>query len=403
MDRPLLQNAKSEIADKKRNSLRKKAWFSLGLWQHPRLRKDWTTLHDEDDQHVQSLNAFFDTMFAFAISHLGFSVRAGQDLASMLHWGQRFGIYLSLWLSTVDYSSRFDNDDVPHKAFWSLYGIGALGMMIHGTGGSQSPNSCILSLCMGYLYTLLALHYYRNAFHLPSCRIFCVIRGSVHLCCSILAIVAYGNLGIQELVFWLLTCAYPISLAILFAGREVRFRIWYKHLAREDAMKLLDPPYHIEFHIGRLSSFTMMVLGQLALATAIHPEEGFANPKGLYSSVVFAFVVLLSMKLFLFDVDYYETEDHALSRSWIRGIIWRMLFPFGVAGIANLGTGVALLIGVVGKSQPPVDEDFARGIACFSLSVFLLVGAIQKKLHRVPYTKLMEDSGHDGQAQILKM
>jgi len=392
---PYGDEAKS--ADKKKQNLLKNAWFSLGLWQAPRLRKDWDSMECEDEAHVQSLNAFFDTMFAFSISHLGFEVRSGQSFEALEHWVQRFGILLSLWMSTADFSARFDNDDVPFKIFWSLYGVGALGLMIHVTG----DNSSVFALCVGYTYLLLSLHYTRNAICLPRCRHFCTTMAIIQFTCATLFFVAYKYEVWQNTLFWGLCFEYYIACGAAYVVRETIMRTYYPHLPRKQSSRIVDVPLHVEFSISRLTSFTMMVLGQLALATAIHPENGFTSTRGLYASVSVAFVVLVSMKLFLFDVDYFDTDDHALSRSRPIQLAYKLMFPMGVAALALLGTGVALLVENISQYQGHRNETFAQGLACYSLGLFLLVSCLQRKLHHVPYTRLLEESGYSGQAEIL--
>mmetsp|Transcript_31918 Transcript_31918/g.77785 ORF Transcript_31918/g.77785 Transcript_31918/m.77785 type:complete len:494 (-) Transcript_31918:268-1749(-) len=379
----------------------KNAWFSFGIWQVPRLRRDWNTLHDADDTHIRSMNAFFDTMFAISITHLGMELRAKQNYAALVNWCQYFGVIVSLWLSTTDYSSRFDNDDLAHKLFWAMYGIGVLGILMHTTGGCMSTNAAYFSLCIGAVYGLLACHYFRNAIALPRCRFFTSVLGFFHLSCTMLGMLGYAFRSARPVTFWILALAYPLSLAIIVIATNLVAVFFFKGISFIEAKRKLDLPLHIEFHIARFSTFAMMVLGQLALAIALHPEQGFESRMGLYSAVCVAFFLLVSMKLFIFDVDYYDVEDHAIRRSVSTGLAWLILYPMGVACIALMGSGIALLVACVGKSNKYTDEEFAQWLTCSSLAIFLCIVAVQRNLHYVPYTRMLEEADHKAEARTL--
>ncbi|GAB5358451.1 hypothetical protein AAMO2058_000458700 [Amorphochlora amoebiformis] len=377
------------------------AWFSFGIWQPPRLRRDWNTLRNEDSNHIRSMNAFFDTLFAISITHLGFELRKSQNTAALWHWVEKFGTIVSLWLSTADYSSRFDNDDLSHKLFWGLYGIGVLGMLMHCTGPPAGPNGPNFSLCISGVYLLLVLHYIRVVVYLPRCRIFVTTLLLCHLVCSAVAFAAAYTDEYREHLFWVLALSYPWTVLILLTLTGITSRLLYPNLDAFLARKRIDIPLHIEFHIGRFSSFIMMVLGQLAIAIAVHPEQGFQSKSGLYASAVVAFFLLVTMKLFLFDVDYYDVDDHAIRRSVPAAIGWLILFPMGVGCIAIIGCGVGLLVNVGGEANFEVDEDFARKITCESVAMFLFLISVQRNMHYIPYTRLLNESGHSQEAKVL--
>eukprot|EP00466_Bigelowiella_natans_P004761 jgi/Bigna1/74095/fgenesh1_pg.27_\ len=391
----------------------KNAWFSMGIWQDriivlfsfflpiplcvshssedgwcgvvwcvdafkkPRLRKDWNSLNDPDATHIRSMNAFFDTMFAISITHLGIELRAGQNLKALHDWCQDFGIIVSLWLCTADYSSRFDNDDLSHKIFWGVYGMGTLGMMMHTTGGYESENASYFSLCLAGIYLLLALHYFRNAVALPRCTFFCSLLGSILLTYASIAFYGYYSNADRFYMFWILACGYPLYLAATVTVRWIVANLWYHGNTRDIAHRL-DLPLHIEFHINRFSSFAMMLMSQIALAVAVHPEQGFDDKNGLYMAACVAFFLLIAVKLFLFDVDYFDVEDHAIRRSVETALAWLILFPLGVGCLALTGSGICLMLLYVGKSiRQPVDVPFAQGLTCNSLAAFLCIVSLQ--------------------------
>lgn len=46
----------------------------------------------------------------------------------------------------------------------------------------------------------------------------------------------------------------------------------------------------------------MMVLGQITLHIAANPNVGYIDFEGLYVAIALGFLIMVSMKLFLFDV-----------------------------------------------------------------------------------------------------
>mmetsp|Transcript_25894 Transcript_25894/g.62382 ORF Transcript_25894/g.62382 Transcript_25894/m.62382 type:complete len:552 (+) Transcript_25894:149-1804(+) len=388
----------------RQKSLQDNAWFMLGLWQGPRLRKDWEDDDKEEDRHILSLNLFFDAMFSFTISHLGFEVRNtnDQDVAAVINWWKRFGIIMSLWLTTAEFSARFDNDDIPHKFFWSLYGLSSILMMVHSTGGPNSRNAIFFAGSVAVLYLLLALHYYRNARSLPRCRFFCLIRAALCLVFSLAAGLACGLfMEAREGILFFLALEYPISIAVLSVGKLFGYYFWFRHMPAGEAMRRLDLPLHNEFLINRCLSFTLMVLGQIILSIAVNPDVGFRDLPGLYIALALGFIILVSMKLFLFDVNYSDIHDHALNGPRAVRLLWRLLFPFGVGSLALFGTGIALLVNISGDFESQPKRSFSYWIACGTLTMFLLINVIERQLHLVPYTKLLEESRLNMQAKTM--
>eukprot|EP00465_Bigelowiella_longifila_P012858 CAMPEP_0185256190 /NCGR_PEP_ID=MMETSP1359-20130426/5258_1 /TAXON_ID=552665 /ORGANISM="Bigelowiella longifila, Strain CCMP242" /LENGTH=329 /DNA_ID=CAMNT_0027840587 /DNA_START=143 /DNA_END=1132 /DNA_ORIENTATION=- len=296
--------------------LKDNAWFVLGLWQGPRLRKDWNDVFKAEDRHIQSMVLFFDTIYAFAVSRLGRELHDpnNQNWDGIFNWWKRFGVIMSVRLTTVDFSSRFDNDDIPFKMFWALYGIAVLGMCMHSTSGASSTNAHRFSLSAGIVYALLSLHYFRHSW-LKRCRFFCCLRGVLHL--GFFALGVFGFLCNEEMrekiVLVLLAGAYPLSLGLLYAGKICAWVTTYRNFSLETACRLLDVPTHVEYLVHRFFGFHMMILGQVALAIAPDPDRGYDDETALYGSICLGFVLLVTLKLFIFDVNFHEVEDHAIA------------------------------------------------------------------------------------------
>jgi len=286
--------------------LRTNAWFTLGLWQKPRLRRDWDNVDEPEKYTVNSLSLFFDSMFSFTISNLGFEVRdpENQDIDGVLNWWKRFGVIFSLWMITTDFSARFDNDDIPFKIFWGIWGIGSLSMMIHSTGGPGSRNAPTFAYSVGYLYGLLALQYFRHGFWLKRCRLFCLLEGLVCSFLFVIACIAGGTSDsfTREGLLVLLAFGYPLAGVIASLGVEIQRLLFHFGEPPEEALAKLSVPIYVPYLIKRYSAFPGMVLGQITLAIALNPDIGFGDTQGLYRALSVGFVLLVLMKFFLFDV-----------------------------------------------------------------------------------------------------
>lgn len=82
-------------------------------------------------------------------------------------------------------------------------------------------------------------------------------------------------------------------------------------------------------------------------------------------------------------------------------LLWRLLFPFGVGSLALFGTGIALLVNISGDYDTQPERAFSYWLACGTLTTFLLINVVERQLHLVPYTKLLEDSGCNKQSRTL--
>mmetsp|Transcript_16444 Transcript_16444/g.24779 ORF Transcript_16444/g.24779 Transcript_16444/m.24779 type:complete len:509 (-) Transcript_16444:143-1669(-) len=375
----------------------KNYWFAAGILQKPRLLgREWNSNTNNVERKFTSLNAFCDTLFSVIISSLGSELRAKQTIPTLFHYVQYIAITLSLWLSTAGYSSRFDNEDVQHKLFWSLYGVGVMGMLMHSTGDIESDNARYFSLCLAFVYATLAFQWIRSGVFLPRCRVYCTMQTAFMAFLSGIAYISYQeHILPRGLLFWILAVAYPIEIAFTVIWQEVAIHTLFKDLDYDDARREVDLPVHLQFHIDRFSTLTMMVLGQLAVAVSWHPEEGFGHIESLYIASGCAFISLVALKILIFDIDFLDPEDHAIRRARITGILWLLMYPAGMACIATLGSGIALLVAQAGavNSVPAGSEAFRQWLTCGSMTVFLTIATVQRNLHKIPYVSKLREHG----------
>jgi len=203
-------------------------------------------------------------------------------------------------------------------------------------------------------------------------------------------------------LFSMLACAYPITLIVIVAVQELGSKTCLRHLSYREARNKMDLPLHIQFHIQRFATLNMMVMSGLTINLVWNPEDGFNNPWGLYSAATTAFVILVMMKLFIFDVDYIDETEHAIRRSRLTALSWLMFYPISMGSISLMGAGVGLLVADMGQvATMSVNVNFAQMLTCLSMAVFLLYASIQRNLHCIPYVKALKRNNECARADML--
>jgi len=293
-----------------------------------------------------------------------------------------------------EYSSRFDNDDVSHKIFWSLYGVGILGLLMHVEGDPGSSNAPVFALCFAWQYMLLAGHWFRCAIAIKRARFHCGLIGvimAIHMSISLWAGSIQENNHTRNLLFWILAFGYPLELLSSVLVQAIAARCWYPREAFLQSRKKLMIPLNNQFHIDRFSTLMLMVLAQVAKAVVWRPRQIFGNPRGLYEGCGCAFVVLVCLKVFSFDCDYLDADDHALRRSLWRGIAFLLIYPIKIGSLFLMGCGMELLIAEIGEinSVRSVQHYWAQQLTCYGFSSVLLADILMRHLHHIPYVRLL--------------
>mmetsp|Transcript_25218 Transcript_25218/g.35218 ORF Transcript_25218/g.35218 Transcript_25218/m.35218 type:complete len:150 (+) Transcript_25218:262-711(+) len=89
--------------------------------------------------------------------------------------------------------------------------------------------------------------------------------------------------------------------------------------------------------------------------------------------------------------------------------MWRILFPLSVGFLSLFGDAIGMLVNDSGKLENLQDErgeeghEFASWLLAGSFSAFLIVNVLQRQLHTIPYTTLLDDSGLGGSAASLRI
>lgn len=69
-----------------------------------------------------------------------------------------FGTFWVAWTLGAEYGARYNDDDLAHKIFWGLYGLGVVGMVAHASGGPVGANAgpfCGAAAAVAFLVALM--------------------------------------------------------------------------------------------------------------------------------------------------------------------------------------------------------------------------------------------------------
>merc|ERR1740121_223082 len=149
-----------------------------------------------------------------------------------------------------------------------------------------------------------------------------------------------------------------------------------------------DVPLNLEYHKTKFSSMLTMALGQTIVALAMKPST--ASPyvrSDVYSGAVISFVVLLSMKLLIFDMDVVAqaNENACGSRrsALLVVLLCQPLLCFFAQGVAS-GTGIVMRELHADHRSAPARILFGMRLLCGSfggmLSTVLVASRQQRQL-----------------------
>lgn len=150
---PVHEDEDDDVSETKQGHapVHNKQWFEGGLFRKARLRAD----DKEFASKLSSHEAFFNVIFAAACTNLSpqHTVATVDALLSCCPDGYAkldsylvfdrdpylFCLYFLAWYSAyktgAEYALRYNDTDLTHKIFWSIYGFCCMGMLIHTSGG----------------------------------------------------------------------------------------------------------------------------------------------------------------------------------------------------------------------------------------------------------------------------
>ena len=304
-------------------------WYLLGLFQPPRVLRDWHNINHHDNRKISWSELFFDLVFVTIIAKMGEAIR-GAEMTST-HYAVTFILVWCIWNASVVFATRFFVDDIPSKLYLALFMLGSFGIGMHVLGGIDGENTLGFHLACIYVRTLVLLMYARVYYYLPRARVLCHTQFIIQGVSTLILIISVSFVPIHYRIYMLLL----IIIWDLISPYLSIFMI--------DSKSVL--PIHIHHYIERIGLFVIIVLGESINGLCISPtllgKDGDAMT--MYITAFFGFWLVFCLKLLYFDIDTQDLEHHAIRRSKYTSMIWTQLHIPLVASLAIIGSALMMI------------------------------------------------------------
>ena len=283
-------------------------------------------LHAPDEgRHATWLELFCDLVFVVAVSQLGRRLSSGVSADGYL---QYVGLFLPVWWAWVGhtvYASRFDTDDVVHRAATFVLMLAAAAMAVFATSAYETAGR---GFAGAYVVARLVvvLLYVRAWRHVPEAR-------------------TVARLYILGFSFGALCWAVS-----LLAEPPLRYLLWATGISIDLLVPLVggsvlrNRPLDTSHMPERFGLFTLIVLGEMVLSVVAGASSLQWQPAAGVAAVL-AFVVAVGIWWPYFDF----LERSPFDRSLGSGLTYIYAHLPLVVGIAGLGVGLGRAIANAGR------------------------------------------------------
>lgn len=209
-------------------------------------------------------------------------------------------------------------------------------------------------LAASFVSSWIALAFVRVGVSLERCRVFTIYFG----CWMLASALCWHIDPLREL-------GVPAIMAPLSA-------ITFVYLVPRQ----YDVPINIEYHVAKFTGAKMLLLGQPIVALVISPSPDM-NPNGIYTLAFFSLVLVLSIKLLIFDCNVVAIKDHAIRQSRGAALLWLHL--------CEPSLGIGGLMAAKNKSETPEADGHAR-LIFLAVSGLVATLVLAQSLHRNVYS-----------------
>jgi len=349
-----------------------------GWVRTPRLRRtssDWAESRSKlEAGQVTTEESLWVVIFTMGVAGMRNQVLADMDVEwYVLH----FFCFWYVVMASINYSSRFNDNDVFHKVLWAAFTMGMAGQVAfldHSMRGF-----CIATI---FLYALAAGAHLRVAWHLPATRVFCCYEATKCLAAAgALSAIAAGpplhstetNLvhgRMEKDLLWVHALIDPcgaLFFVFVVTGKRDRQQRW-------------DVPLNLDYLIRRFEGMHMMIIACSFLFPLGLMGDEFRTSSAACLAVLSGNLFALILKLGIVDRNEHELEPGVLERHAIRqsrptALAFLITFPLSMLGIAV--TGLGFVAAANGEALA-----ITRQLLCFGPALTWLTLALQKGLHR---------------------
>lgn len=304
---------------------------------------------EEPGRVATPLELLFDLVFVTAVASAGVELHDGAihgDWGSLVDY---FLTFFAIWWAWVNYTwfaSAYARDDVLFRVLTFVIMAGALVLAAGVPGLFEDEQSAVVVAGCAIMRLGMATLWLRAARHDPERR-------------SVAITYATG-----------IACVQVLWIGRLWVHGEVP----------------LLAPFHPEHGAERTGAFTIIVLGEVVLASVVATQEAIAASEGghhvsldLFELVMGAFLIVVSMWWLYFRRDHSDLVQSPKG-VWAFGY----LHYFVYAAIAAAGAGIAADVDVSGRTADASGQPIAWLIGG-AIVVYLLTLALLHRLAGDPF------------------
>lgn len=326
---------------------------------------------EEPGRVATPLELLFDLVFVTAVASAGVELHDGAihgDWGSLVDY---FLTFFAIWWAWVNYTwfaSAYARDDVLFRVLTFVIMAGALVLAAGVPGLFEDEQSAVVVAGYAIMRLGMVTLWLRAARHDPERRSVAITYATGIACVQVLWI---GRLWVHGEVPLLAT-----FLLLVVAELAVPFV----------AERRQHTPFHPEHGAERTGAFTIIVLGEVVLASVVATQEAIAASEGghhvsldLFELVMGAFLIVVSMWWLYFRRDHSDLVQ-STKGVWAFGY----LHYFVYAAIAAAGAGIAADVDVSGRTADASGQPIAWLIGG-AIVVYLLTLALLHRLAGDPF------------------
>lgn len=299
-------------------------------------------------------------------------------------------IMYGMLLHTMQYASRFGDDDGYHKLLWAGFQV-ALLIFLEGAAFHPQQSwslykimATAIFLGLGIFFSgRVALHPKREALNERY-----AIDGRYTACYFSLAALLKSFLmgatclddGFDPLMLRALVATIFLTLPVhSVVGLTTRAFSPEVFMAR-------FLPLNIEYIVERFDGLVVETLGVAFLVpNAIYPGA-FPEPQQAALGILCAVTLVLSIKASAFDVEPVNLDLHAVRQGPLSANIFFLLHPLTILGMSFMGGSLRMLIESAGNGTGP--DYFAQQVICLASALTLGSATLTKWTHKAERVRI---------------
>jgi low temperature requirement protein LtrA len=270
---------------------------------------------------------FFDLVFVLAVAQVAHILSAHPDIAGLLKYLVLFIPLWYVWIGYTFYADRFETEEVAYRILMFAGMLAVTGFSLTLDGAFTAAGDPPFIYCYVFMRLVLIALYLRAAYYVPLARPYCM-----------------------QFV-WGLGTSTILLLGSLLVDPPARYALWGISLLLDFATPFLNIratrliPIDRSHIPERLGLFTIIVLGEAVIATAMGAEAVRWNFSTI-AAACFGFAMAAGIWWINFDF----VEDNALrSNSLGKRFIYLYSHFFIVAAIVATGVGMEHSIKQIGE------------------------------------------------------